>query len=350
MSEEVTIPAEAQQLAASLQQPAGNEGGEKGGENTDIWGQVSKQIGVELKGPDELRAAIERGSQVEQYRNEIEKMRAELSEYQKYKPVNDFQRRLSELYSSGADEGTVQNFIRLSAGYNPSNHEETIKFAIKYRNPSYTDEDVEFAFNELVGETPDRDEFEEEEYERHMKKRLSLIRRKALEEQNFLEQQKASLKIEEQPAGAASNKIQEQSRARLQSGWSEIVNRLSPDPIQFAFEDKSIGGKYEFQWSGFDDAKEAEIKKAVIQQAVQAGLEFTPDNLEALKNTARVIRQVQYQQEFMKAMIQDAFASIQERIVKSERNIGGIRRGDSSRAQHQVKRTQQKSQAPRDML
>lgn len=335
------VPTEAAELAASLGEQNTATPNDDGG---NIWDTVSKEVGYQVKGPDELRAALERGEQSTTYKSQIEELKAQLTEFEKYKPVNEFQKKLSELYRSNADQSTIRSFIKLNAGYEPSNHEETLKFGIKFRNPGYSDFDVESAFAEMVGELPDRSIFEEEdrleEYERLVKKRESLIRRKAINEQKFLDEQKASFDVESQPAGAATNAIDEQSRARLQAGWKEVVGRLGSDPIQFEFEDKSIDGKYEFQWDGFDEKIEASIQEAVIQQAVQAGLDFTPENLDKLRQTTNVLRKVQYAESFQKAMVQDLYASLKEAFVRNERNVGGIRRGTSSvQKQAQPKRS-----------
>lgn len=248
---------------------------------------------------------------------------------------NEFVENINRMYQEEVDPETIRQYTSLQfsdlAGLTPM---EKIEMKLKYENPRWSNDDIKYGIEEMLGSIPDKSKYEEEEnlsaYEAILSKRDSQINRASIDAEEFLKGKKSSLASTKNEVAAE----QEISRAELKTAWTPQINTLDlSQEFKFELDDKAIEGNYAFNFTPQIDAEQIQgIHDALIEQVVEAGLPLNQANLNEVNEKANNWIKSLYQEEFMKATVMDAIISTKEAMIKGQGSTGRIPEGSSTRA------------------
>ena len=124
----------------------------------------------------------------------------------------------------------------------------------------------------------------------------------------------------------------EASRAELQQKWTPVVQTIKPDPNLFAIEidSKEIDGvgSFSFKWEpNITPEVLQQVHDTVLQNATDAGLPLTQQNLSMLTERANQIIKIAYYEEFMTAAIADAVNSTKKAMTMASVSPGRLPQG-----------------------
>ncbi|MGB4973671.1 MAG: hypothetical protein WBO32_13485, partial [Cyclobacteriaceae bacterium] len=265
---------------------------------------------------------------------ELEARYKELEARASVKPfVNEFTEKLNKMYEAGEDPARIQMFIKLNTDDIASKSPvDVIKTQLHFENPRWTPEMIDNYIDEKYGEIPDKAQYEEDdnldEYHRKLKTRELKIQRDAIDAENFLKKEKASFELKSDDV--KSN--MEASRAELQQKWTPVVQTIKPDPNLFAIEidSKEIDGvgSFSFKWEpNITPEVLQQVHDTVLQNATDAGLPLTQQNLSMLTERANQIIKIAYYEEFMTAAIADAVNSTKKAMTMASVSPGRLPQG-----------------------
>lgn len=225
---------------------------------------------------------------------------------------NDFVKSLADMYSGGKSPEEINQFVYLNTtDFSKMDPIDVLAFNMTMENPGLS---LDKARILVLNDYPEPGE-DDEKADALKQVRSIKLENAATQAIKGLSEKRASMTVQQQQVDPQ----EEARRASVIQSWGSVTDAVLalPRKIDFSHESDKIGGKYDFSFNVAVSPEEDKIlKDALVNYAVQAGLELNKDGLAALQDQYQQMLWLLHKDEMMSAFVQDMYANLSDYFSK----------------------------------